>query len=196
LLGTKNAYEVSQWSIDERSRRILARIKVCSQIAQLAHLKQKSAEAQGALDVAKLEIVRDPDNAANYLQTSIFRTYHYCSHSNETCAINEEMMTSASAGKSRPLINLEAEPKKKSLLDLYAGKLRSRLTNGSPGTPRPSTSTSSLTDEESDDEECVIIAEFGPGRAQANEQEGAKRTVSESPDEGQTRKKMKAAYNP
>jgi len=146
--------------------------------------------------MAKLEIVRDPSNAAKYLQTGIPRTYHNCARLKETCAVIEEMMlANTDPGKPRPLVNIKANPKQKSLFDFYPGKLRSRPSNSPPGTPRPSTSTSSLTGEESDDEDCVIIAVLGPRFAQRNEQKGARRAAPESPDDGQPRKKVRTAYN-
>ena len=158
-------------------------------MAQPAHLRQKAAAAQMALELAKAEIIDDPGNGARYLQTGIARTHHSCPQLEEICSTIEELMI---VNNKPEIIDIEASPKQRSLFDFFAGKLRSRPTNSPPGTPRPGTSAGSLTDEESD-EDCIIVAEFGPKFAQGPK--GAKRVAPESPDKGQPRKKVRVTDN-
>jgi len=108
-------------------------------------LRQKAAAAQVALEMAKAEIIDDPGNGTRYLQTGIARARHNCTQLKETCSAIEELML---------VYNRPRKP-------------RSRPSNSPPWTPRPNSSTNSLTDEESD-EDCIIVAEFGPKFAQGH----------------------------
>jgi len=137
--------------------------------------------------MAKREVIEDPVNAARYLQTGVPRFGRDCLHTGRICRAMEVLLTKREN-------TTEQGDRQRSLLDFFAGNLRSRPRSSPPKTPRPGTSTS-LTDEEgSSDEEEVEFLRYIPPPSQNLTR--VKRASNGSPEMAPPSKKAKGPFRP
>jgi len=128
LLGAGNAQELSRLSTAARLEELAIRTRSCHPNKQAPQDRQTAIEIQMALQMAKREVIEAPINAARYLQTGVPRISHDCLHTGRICRSMEDLLI-----KREDMT--ERGDRQRSLLDFFAGKLRSRP-RSSPPSPR------------------------------------------------------------